>query len=172
MMARFSQQLVTKHACSLTSHVKTLCTVQYSVSGFYCSHASSSNTSHCIPSGIMICQVNKTSSQRMKLKCKYVRFGTFIYKQEIGIPMGTNCAPLVADLFLYCYERDFMLSLSAEHQDDIITAFNNTSRYLGTLMICCIQIITIFHLWLIKFFLMNYNFIKRALQKNQQTPFI
>ena len=26
--------------------------------------------------------------------------------------MDTNCAPLVADLFLLCYERDFMLSLS------------------------------------------------------------
>ena len=26
--------------------------------------------------------------------------------------MGTNCAPLVADLFLFCYERDFMTSLS------------------------------------------------------------
>ena len=64
----------------------------------------------------------------------YVRFGTSIYKQVIGIPMGTNCAPLVADLFLYCYERDFMLSLSTEHQDDIITAFNNTSRYLDDLL--------------------------------------
>jgi hypothetical protein len=30
--------------------------------------------------------------------------------------MGTNCAPLVADLFLYCYERDFMLSLSEDKQ--------------------------------------------------------
>ena len=27
----------------------------------------------------------------------YVRFGTIIFKQNIGIPMGTNCAPLVAD---------------------------------------------------------------------------
>ena len=27
--------------------------------------------------------------------------------------MGTNCAPLVADLFLFCYERDLMMSLSA-----------------------------------------------------------
>ena len=26
--------------------------------------------------------------------------------------MGTNCAPLFADLFLFCYERDFMMSLS------------------------------------------------------------
>ena len=30
--------------------------------------------------------------------------------------MGTNCAPLVADLFLFCYERDFMLSLSDNNQ--------------------------------------------------------
>ena len=33
-------------------------------------------------------------------------------RQTIGIPMGTKCAPLVADLFLFCYERDFMKSLS------------------------------------------------------------
>ena len=30
--------------------------------------------------------------------------------------MGTNCAPLVADLFLFCYERDFMTSLSDDNQ--------------------------------------------------------
>ena len=40
----------------------------------------------------------------------------------VGIPMGTNCAPLVADLFLFCYERDFMLSLSDNNQTDIIEA--------------------------------------------------
>ena len=44
--------------------------------------------------------------------------------------MRTNCAPLVADLFLYCYERDFMRSLSDDKQADIIHAFNTTSRYL------------------------------------------
>ena len=47
--------------------------------------------------------------------------------------MGTNCAPLVADLFLFCYERDFILSLSREGQVDIIEAFNFTSRYLDDL---------------------------------------
>ena len=47
--------------------------------------------------------------------------------------MGTNCAPLVADLFLFCYERDFMLSLSDNNQADIIEAFNSTSRYLDDL---------------------------------------
>ena len=44
--------------------------------------------------------------------------------------MGTTCAPLVADMFLFCYERDFMKSLSPENQADIIEAFNSTSRYL------------------------------------------
>ena len=48
--------------------------------------------------------------------------------------MGTNCAPLVADLFLFCYERDFMESLSRENQADIIEAFNLTSRYLDDLL--------------------------------------
>ena len=42
----------------------------------------------------------------------FIRFGTKLYRQVVGIPMGTNCAPLVADLFLFCYERDFMMSLS------------------------------------------------------------
>ena len=50
------------------------------------------------------------------------------------VPMGTNCAPLVADLFLFCYERDFMLSLSDNNQADIIEAFNSTSRYLDDLL--------------------------------------
>ena len=44
--------------------------------------------------------------------------------------MGTNCAPLVADLFLFCYERDFMMSLSDDKQSDIIDSSNTTSRYL------------------------------------------
>ena len=48
--------------------------------------------------------------------------------------MGTNCAPLVADLFLFCYERDFMLSLSDNNQADVVEAFNSTSRYLDDLL--------------------------------------
>ena len=37
--------------------------------------------------------------------------------------MGANCAPLVADLFLFCYERDFMMSFSDDKQTDVIDAF-------------------------------------------------
>ena len=48
--------------------------------------------------------------------------------------MGTNCAPLVADLFLYCYERDLLDSLNHDNQADVIEAFNSTSRYLDDLL--------------------------------------
>ena len=47
--------------------------------------------------------------------------------------MGTNCAPLVADLYLYCCERDFMDSLNHDNQADVIEAFNSTSRNLDDL---------------------------------------
>ena len=46
--------------------------------------------------------------------------------------MGTTYAPIVADLF--CYERDFMLSLSDNNQADVVEAFNSTSRYLDDLL--------------------------------------
>ena len=64
----------------------------------------------------------------------FIRFGSKLYRHIVGIPIGTNCAPLVADLFLFCYERDFMLSLSDNDQADIIEAFNSTSRYLDDLL--------------------------------------
>ena len=64
----------------------------------------------------------------------YIRFGSKLYRQIVGIPMDTNCAPLVADLFLFCYERDFMLSLSDDNQSEVIEAFNSTSRYLDDLL--------------------------------------
>ena len=60
----------------------------------------------------------------------YVQFGDMVYQQIVGIPMGTNCAPLIADLFLYGYERDFMSNLQKSKRFDLIDKFNDTSRYL------------------------------------------
>ena len=60
----------------------------------------------------------------------YITFGTKLYRQNVG----TNCAPLVAVLFLYCYKRDFMTSFSDVKQAEIIEAFNSTSRYLDDLL--------------------------------------
>ena len=63
----------------------------------------------------------------------YIRFGNKLYRQIVGIAMGTNCAPLVADLFLFCCERAFMTLLSGDNQPEIIEEFNSTSRYLDDL---------------------------------------
>ena len=64
----------------------------------------------------------------------FIRFGSKLYRQIVGIPMGNNNAPLFADLFLFCYERDYMLPLSDNNQTDYIEAFNSTSRYLDDLL--------------------------------------
>ena len=50
----------------------------------------------------------------------YIRFGSKLYGQIVGILMDINCSPLVADLYLFCYEKDFMLSLSEDNQSDVI----------------------------------------------------
>ena len=41
---------------------------------------------------------------------------------------------MVADLFLFCYERDFIMSLSDDYQADIIDAFKTTSRLLDDIL--------------------------------------
>ena len=48
--------------------------------------------------------------------------------------MGTNCAPLVAYFFLFCYERDFMTTLSGVKHAEITEAFKCSSRYLDELL--------------------------------------
>ena len=64
----------------------------------------------------------------------YIRFGSALYRQSVDIPIGTNCVPLIADLFLFCYEKNFMLSLSDANQSAVIEAFNSSSRYLDDLL--------------------------------------
>ena len=59
-----------------------------------------------------------------------MQFDGTVYQQIVGIPMGTSCAPLIADLFLYCYDRDFMSDLHNSKRFDLIDMFNDTSRYL------------------------------------------
>ena len=56
-----------------------------------------------------------------------------LYSQIVGFPMGTSCAPLVAEFLLY-YERDFMLSLPDNIQADVVEAFHSTSIYLHDLL--------------------------------------
>ena len=53
-----------------------------------------------------------------------MRFGSNLYRQIVGISMGTNyadCAPLVADLFLFCCERADLLALVCDVYYEFVT---------------------------------------------------
>ena len=59
----------------------------------------------------------------------FVEIGGRIFQQTIGIPMGTDCAPLFADLFLYSYEAEFVQSLLTAGKKHLAQQFNFTYRY-------------------------------------------
>ena len=52
-----------------------------------------------------------------------------LYRRILGIPLDTDCDPLDADLFLFCNEGDFVLSLSDNNEAHVVETFNSTSRY-------------------------------------------
>ena len=64
----------------------------------------------------------------------YIRFGTKLYRQIVGIPLGTSCAPLVADLFYTATKEISWILLAVDNQADDIEAFNSNSRYLDDLL--------------------------------------
>ena len=64
----------------------------------------------------------------------FVEFGGRIFHQTIGIPMGTNCAPLLADLFLYSYEAEFVQSLLQDGKKHLAQQLNFTYRYIDDVL--------------------------------------
>ena len=63
----------------------------------------------------------------------FVSFGGTLFQQVVGIPMGTNCAPLLADLFLYSYESEFLQKL-VKYKIHEARAFNFTYRYIDDVL--------------------------------------
>jgi hypothetical protein len=63
----------------------------------------------------------------------FVMFGGRVYQQTVGIPMGTNCAPLLADLFL-SYEADFIQGLLKKNEKKPVRSFNFTFRYIDNVL--------------------------------------
>ena len=64
----------------------------------------------------------------------YFRFGGQLFRQMFGIPMGTNCAPLFADIFLYSYENEFLDKLVEEGKIKFAREFNLSYRYTDDLI--------------------------------------
>ena len=60
----------------------------------------------------------------------FVVFAGKVFQQIIGIPMGTNCAPLLADLFLY----SFIQSLLSACRKRLASQFNFTYRYIDDVL--------------------------------------
>ena len=78
--------------------------------------------------------VNMYVMRYFMLDNMFIRFGTKLYRKVVRILLVADCAPMVANLFLFCYERDFMMSLSDDKQADIIDALNTTSKYLDDIL--------------------------------------
>ena len=64
----------------------------------------------------------------------YVRFGGQLFRQMVGIPMGTNYAPLLADLFLCSYENEFLDKLIKEGKRKLARKFNLSYYYTDDLI--------------------------------------
>ena len=64
----------------------------------------------------------------------YVKFQGKVYKQVIGVPMGCDCAPQVADLFLFWYEHDYISRMVTDN-NNIVTKFKHCKRYIDDLNI-------------------------------------
>ena len=65
----------------------------------------------------------------------FVQFGRCLFRQVIGIPMGTNCAPLLADLFLYSYENEFSDGMIRSGHKRRARSFNLCYRYTDDLIV-------------------------------------
>ena len=63
----------------------------------------------------------------------YIEVGNRIFRQTIGIAMGTDCAPLLANLFLFYYECKFMKN-NLKHDTQKAIIFSNTFRYIDDLL--------------------------------------
>ena len=59
----------------------------------------------------------------------FAMFGGRVFQQTVRIPMGTNCAPHLADLFIYSYEADFIQGLLKKNEKKLARSFNFTFRY-------------------------------------------
>ena len=64
----------------------------------------------------------------------FVIFRGCVFQQTVGIPMGTNCAALLADLFLYLYEEDFIQGLLKKNEKRVARFFNFTFRYIDDVL--------------------------------------
>ena len=64
----------------------------------------------------------------------FVVFAEKVFQQTVGIPLDTNCAPLLANIFLYSQEAEFIQSLLSTDKNQLASRFNLTYRYIDDVL--------------------------------------
>ena len=65
----------------------------------------------------------------------FVTFGDKVFRQQIGIPMGTDCAPFLANLFLYSYEYEWIDKQRKDNNHHLLHCFKHCCRYIDDLLL-------------------------------------
>ena len=78
-------------------------------------------------------------------------------RQLVGIPMGKDCAPILANQFLFYYEYEYMKNLVKDNLQSAMK-FNGTMRYIDDLLTLNNSGL------LVEYFLILLSWISRKLQ--------
>ena len=64
----------------------------------------------------------------------FIMFGGRVFQQTVGMPTGTNYVLLLADLFLYSHEADFIQGLLKKNEKKLVRSFIFTFRYIDDVL--------------------------------------
>ena len=78
--------------------------------------------------------INKYKQEISFICYMFVLFCGLVFQQTISIPMGTNCAPLLADLFLHAYEADFLSELLKNEDRKLSQTINSSFHYIDDVL--------------------------------------
>lgn len=87
-----------------------------------------------VPSRSRVTSVSLADQLDYLIDNTFLTLGSQLYRQTIGIPMGTNCAVFLANFFLFTYELDFARSLIEQGNQEKLRFFENTFRYIDDVL--------------------------------------
>jgi len=83
---------------------------------------------------LLFCKTHSDSARKFEetflMETIFAIFGGRAIPQRVGIPMGTNCAPILSDLFLDKYEADFIHVFLKKNEKKLVFSLNFPFRYI------------------------------------------
>ena len=79
--------------------------------------------------GISLNAAELTECIEFVIDNSFIMYKKKIYRQKLGIPMGTNCAPYLANLFLYAYEEAYISNMIQKGESSLVKSLNSIYRY-------------------------------------------